>query len=312
MSNSHFVHGCGRCSACRINSRDVWADRLIAESREHSATCVVALSYADPIGPTLVGPPASISPDLSRSDCFKFLDALRLKLAEQGRKLRFHLLADYGEQMFRPHYHVMLFGEFGCLRGRTSIERLRTSEGCCDWCRMVSGVWRRGDIYAIPFDGSAAMARYNAQHQLKRMEFDQNPALRDRVPPFQLMSRRPALGHGLAVRVADAYRELEANGVKFIDIPSYLHSGKSSRFNLGRTNHATVRKLLGRPKGLPVSVQIAKSHAMRLWRTEALSKFGSVSARLSLEGEAASARLEFERSIKAARKFAKNLPDGVR
>lgn len=91
---------CRRCTGCRMNYAAEWSMRFMHEASMHSENCVVTLTYDDEHLPYR----GSIDyPEVQR-----FLK--RLRFAFSGRKVRFAVGCEYGEQLGRPHYHAALFG----------------------------------------------------------------------------------------------------------------------------------------------------------------------------------------------------------
>lgn len=93
---------CGRCGFCGATRRSDWATRLHFESRLHIGSKFVTLTYADA---HLVW--KSGVPQLHREHVQLFFKRLR----KAGYKLRYYGVGEYGSKTFRPHYHVLLFGD---------------------------------------------------------------------------------------------------------------------------------------------------------------------------------------------------------
>lgn len=156
---------CGRCIACRLNKGRAWSVRIMHEVKHASASCFCTLTYDDEHIP--------VSKSLVVSDCQKFLKRLR---KNTGKKIRFFLGGEYGEENKRPHYHVCLFGV-----GKEDIKTIESSWGL--------GFVHVGDI-------TPDSAAYVAGYTLKKLTGDRAGEYTKRgvVPEFGLMSRRPGIG----------------------------------------------------------------------------------------------------------------------
>lgn len=83
-----------------MNHASHWATRITNEAAKHEENSFLTLTYADE---HLPDPPA-----VSRRALQLFLK--RIRKAFNPQKLRFFACGEYGTQLFRPHYHVILFG----------------------------------------------------------------------------------------------------------------------------------------------------------------------------------------------------------
>lgn len=156
---------CGRCIACRLNKGRAWSVRIMNEVKHAPASCFVTLTYDDDHLPA--------SKSLSVEDCQKFMKRLR---KNTGKKIRFFLGGEYGEENKRPHYHVILFGV-----------------GEADQ-KIIDRSWGLGFVHVgtVSYDSACYVAGYT----LKKLS---GPAAseysrRGIRPEFGLMSRRPGIG----------------------------------------------------------------------------------------------------------------------
>lgn len=241
---------CGRCLHCRINRQQIWRHRIMLEAEKHSNNAFVTLTYDDehmPLGDTLV--PA---------DTQKFMKRLRKALPG---KIRFYLVGEYGDQTWRPHYHVILFGYPACLYGQT---RARPG-GCCHWCDLIASKWKKG----ITHCGSVteASAAYTCKYVLKRLTYADDPRLNGRHPEFSRMSNRPGIG---ASAMEDVARVIAQNKIAPEDVPSYLQRGRK-HYPLGRYLQRRLRKELGRDEQTPEEVLAVWQDELRSLREAARS-----------------------------------------
>lgn len=171
---------------CRINRKRLWTARLLLESFEHEQSYFVTLTYNNenlPQGGTLV--PKHLQDFLKR-----------LRKAVAPRKIRFFAVGEYGEQTFRPHYHLCVFGAVA--------DR-----------RVFSDCWTAGhvDVGEITKDSCAYIAGYC----IKKLTKADDPRLGGRHPEFTRMSLRPGIGHDAAVEIARFQNTAEGSKVVIRD-----------------------------------------------------------------------------------------------
>ena len=166
--------GCGHCYQCAMQYSNMWALRIIDESRKYDATCFVTLTYSPehlPDGGTLV-----------KRDVQLWLK--RLRKAIEPIKIRYYLCGEYGSKGQRPHYHVIIFGwrpsDLVPLRVSRKGEQLYNSD-------IIVNTWGKG--FVSVGDLSMRSVKYCAKYLNKL-----NPVLPGRLKPFVLMSRRPGIG----------------------------------------------------------------------------------------------------------------------
>lgn len=101
----HIQVPCGQCIACRVRKAQEWSARLWLEWKTCSAaSCFLTLTYDDD----------HLPPDRSLhvEDYQLFLKRLRKKL--DPLKVRYYCAGEYGSQLERPHFHLLIFGtDFG-------------------------------------------------------------------------------------------------------------------------------------------------------------------------------------------------------
>lgn len=156
--------GCGQCIPCRINRRRVWASRQVLESRCHDANTFLTLTYDEENMPE----DGSLDPLHLRY----FFDRLRKRLGYSS--FRYLAVGEYGDQTWRPHYHVNLFGI-----GPELAE-------------VYQETWARGFTYAGDFNWNTAT--YVSGYVVKKMTKPDDWRLDGRYPEFARMSRDPGLG----------------------------------------------------------------------------------------------------------------------
>lgn len=102
LSKQDMVVPCGNCPFCAATRRSDWATRLHYEARLHYGSKFVTLTYADA---HLTW--AHLRPQLVKKDLQDWFKRVRKK----GYNFRYYAVGEYGSKTFRPHYHVILFGE---------------------------------------------------------------------------------------------------------------------------------------------------------------------------------------------------------
>lgn len=187
--------GCGQCMPCRVNKRRVWSSRMILEAACHSAASFVTLTYNEeniPDAGTLVP-----------RDLQLWLKRFR-KSVGPGR---FFAVGEYGDQSWRPHYHVALYGY-----GR-------------EYGNCISQTWGKG--YVDVGDLTPHSACYIAGYTTKKMTSKDDPRLQYGLhPEFARMSLRPGIGAPAIASIATALRSRA--GERYIndngDVPSVLRN----------------------------------------------------------------------------------------
>jgi hypothetical protein len=179
---------CSRCIGCRLERSRIWASRIMHENQLHEESCFLTLTYDDKNLPH--------NNNLDKSALQKFFKRLRKKIG----KVRYFACGEYGDQLGRPHYHVILFGHaFSDDRTLYAVRngnRLYNSE-------TLQGLWNRGHcvIGDVSFESAAYTARYIMKKQLGLpdelkdcvIDYDTGEILFEREPEFVTMSRRPGI-----------------------------------------------------------------------------------------------------------------------
>nr|QXN72791.1 MAG: replication initiator protein [Microvirus sp.] len=186
---------CGRCVGCRLDRASGWALRCQHEASLFDHNSFVTLTYDEENIPEYGS--------LRYSDVQKFLKRLRkralgFEASPSGKyPIRFFAAGEYGEQFQRPHYHLLLFN-FDFKDRKKISKRLFDSE-------LLSELWPHG--HASCGSVSAASAAYVSQYSMKKVygrveaerwysEVDRTSGeVKERVPEFVVMSRRPGIGY---------------------------------------------------------------------------------------------------------------------
>lgn len=190
---------CGQCIGCRLERSRQWAVRIVHESRMHSSSCFVTLSYS----PENLPPGAS----LRYRDVQLFLKRLRKHF-----RCRFFVCGEYGDCGHRPHYHACLFGV-----NFADKKYLAKSDAGSVLYRsaLLEKLWPLGfsSIGELNFESAAYAARYcvkkvtgpNAESHYRVVDVASGEFI-DRVPEFAKMSLKPGIGAEWYARFsADVY-----------------------------------------------------------------------------------------------------------
>ena len=190
--------GCNRCVLCRQRNKKMWATRCIHEAQMCNGGVFLTLTVSDDsLERTFPGGSLTYKP---------FQDFMkRLRKGTEKYKMvmlsdhpiRFFMCGEYGEQFWRPHYHVCLFG---CDFPDKFVQRY-TEDGQPLYdspflieLRHVNGVEVFGEVSNFapitPYDVS-----YTAGYVEKKIFKDQSEYVkRGLEPEFVRMSRRPGIG----------------------------------------------------------------------------------------------------------------------
>ncbi len=173
---------CGRCILCRLETSRQWAMRCMHEASLHEENCFVTLTYRDEMLPE--------DGSLVKRDFQKFMKRLRAR--NDGRRIRFYHVGEYGERSRRPHYHCLLFGfDF--------VDKVHWTyrNGNEVWIsKELEEVWPLGfsEIGSVTFESAAYCARYIVD-KFKHKDAELVKAhYGGREPEYSTMSRRPGIG----------------------------------------------------------------------------------------------------------------------
>lgn len=228
---------CGQCMPCRLNRRRVWTHRLLLEQLQHGDSAFVTLTYDDfhlPLGESLVPKDAQDWLKRFRKDIYPL-------------KVRYYLVGEYGDESFRPHYHVALFGYPTCRFGVSRYSRSRLS--CCDVCDRVRDTWSRGNVSLGTLEPHSA--QYIAGYVTKKMTSVDDPRLGGRHPEFARMSLRPGLGYDALFELSSEILKLDLVDPQG-DVPSALRHG-SRLLPLGRYLRRKLRSMVLGNEAAPAS-----------------------------------------------------------
>lgn len=170
----------------------------------------------------------------------------RLRRNFTTNPLRYFAVGEYGEVSGHPHFHAILFGYPTCSGARCQDRSGRYS---CEACQIVRDAWGAGHIYLgdLTKDSASYVAGYVTKGWTQDNEYT-HKYLKGRHPEFARMSRRPGLGHGVAVALAQNLKPItnfsEAYFGNASDVPSVVTSDGRDQ-PVGRYLKQVMRKELG-------------------------------------------------------------------
>ena len=201
VKTEYYLCGCGKCVPCMLAEQRDWAFRLMLEAEVNDTAFFITLTFNDENLPedNCVHP----------NDVQRFMNSLRKKLERICKskgicvpKLSYFAVGEYGRKENRPHYHIMLYN--------FPIHRV------FDMYRVVCDLWNRGFV-KVEFC-TPKTCNYVCKYMMKL-----DPRKHD-VPPFRLMSRRPAIGYRYFMEHGDVLEFMnrpETSTLHFRDGKSY-------------------------------------------------------------------------------------------
>lgn len=156
---------CGQCMPCRINKGRHWSARIIMEwLTTPQRSYFLTFTYNEenlPPGGTL--------------EKQKFRQFLKNAQKRHTGPFRYYLVGEYGDESFRPHYHLAIFPQHPAQVG------------------LLTRLWQKGFTQATEINH--ARARYLANYTAKKLTKGCDPRLEGREPEFRSSSRNPPLGY---------------------------------------------------------------------------------------------------------------------
>lgn len=244
---------CGQCMPCRFNRRREWSHRIMLEATLFADNAFVTLTYDEAHVRRVKDKPDGL-PELRPLDVQLWMKRLRRSVPDL--KLRYYLVGEYGDDTFRPHYHVALFGMPCCIHARSRYRNGRRD--CCYWCDLIRDTWSHGivDVGTLSIES----AQYIAGYVTKKMNRVDDDRLGGRFPEFARMSLRPGIGADFMHEVGST---LLMHGLEDLaDVPSALRHGRRI-LPLGRYLRRKLRTIVGRSPDAPESTLVEASEEVR-------------------------------------------------
>lgn len=186
LNKERVEYPCGQCTNCKINRRRSWVLRNYLELADHpQGSSFLTLTYDDE------HLPENKLLQKDRRDFKLFMKRLR---KWSPYKLRYFGCGEYGSTTQRPHYHLICYGLPEMLRDSPEHKKLVQ-------------LWGNGHVDC----GSVTLhsIQYVAGYTLKAGQPSNWCFV---VPPHNLCSRRPGIGHRRIQQLADQIFEKEYDG----------------------------------------------------------------------------------------------------
>lgn len=171
LPKQDMVVPCGVCAFCGATKRSDWALRLHYEGRRHLVKKFVTLTYADPNLRWKNGVSQLYKRDLQL--WFK-------RIRRAGYKVRYYAVGEYGSKTYRPHYHVLLFGDVpdDVIRDSWCEESTSRNAGQPTGHVHIGAVTEASVMYCLGYiiNGKGWQMRTKRER------------------PFAIMSRKPGIG----------------------------------------------------------------------------------------------------------------------
>lgn len=235
------------------------------EATMHSDNAFCTLTYS-----TESLPMSAAGPSLEPKHLQDFLKRFRKAIAP--RLIRFYAVGEYGDQSFRPHYHLALFNYPTCSYGRSRYSAPFNRVNCCYACDLVRDAWGLGLVDLGTLEVKSA--QYIAGYVTKKMTHSDDPRLAGRHPEFSRMSLRPGLGRHYMDEVASTLMQFNLDKTQD-DVPSSLRHG-AKELPLGSYLRRNLRKLIGRDEKAPESVLKKMDEELRAVREAAFNNSKSL------------------------------------
>lgn len=183
ISKVDMVVPCGRCAFCAATRRSDWATRLEYEAKRHVVKKFITLTYAN----------AHLTWDHNRPQLVKEdLQAWFKAVRKTGAKIRYYAVGEYGSKTFRPHYHVLLFG---------NVED-----------DVIRKCWKLGQVHIGTV--TQASVNYCLGYMISGKAWNMR---HHRVAPFSLMSLRPGLGSNYVTEAMIRWHKSDRKNYVLVD-----------------------------------------------------------------------------------------------
>lgn len=216
LSKQEMVVPCGSCAFCAATRRSDWATRLHYEAKLHYGSKFVTLTYSN----------NNLTWDKGLSQLNKKdLQLWFKRVRKAGYKFRYYAVGEYGSTTYRPHYHILVFGD-------VPESVLRKAWAKCNR--------KTGKYYAIGHVHIGAVTQASVMYCLGYMVNGKHWRMRHkRVAPFSTMSRRPGLGHNYLTKAMRAWHKDDRKNYCILDgakrhLPRYYKTKIFSKVDLVR------------------------------------------------------------------------------
>lgn len=237
---------CSKCLGCKADLALTWSIRAYHESTLHVQNSFITLTYDNEHMPS--------DGKIDKRELQLFLKRLR----RDGTKIRYLACGEYGGQTRRPHYHAIIFG-------KDWLEHKISITGDLYTAKPLMDIWGKGIVSIAPV--TMASICYVAGYVNKKIADPDT---------FNLMSRRPGIGHLWLDRYAD---DISRTGVVSIEGRAYQVPKRYMQWNetefahikLERQKHAREKSKLT-DSIQKFSEQIARERALKSKQKSKLEK----------------------------------------
>lgn len=189
-----------------------------------------------------------------------------LKRVRYYCRTRFFLVGEYGDESWRPHYHLLLFGlgeevHFGCGCGKCRECRRQGRKSRCT-C-VLCGAWTYGLVHIGTVTQESV--QYTASYVEKKLTSSKDVRLGGRFPEFTRMSRKPGIGASYVDSAVVPFLHSYAGCIAIRnagDVPGQLRLG-GSLWPLGRYLRDRARVQGGYPSGEPLRTKERRLRAVQ-------------------------------------------------
>lgn len=158
-----FKVPCGQCDGCKLERARQWAVRCMHEASLYERNCFITLTYNDehlPLHGLLV-----------YDEFQRFMKRLRKRF--KGRRVRFFMCGEYGEDHDRPHFHACLFNfDFDdrvYFKTSPSGSKIYTSKILDSlWCGKGGDSFGFATVGDVDFNSAGYVARYTLKKSVGR------------------------------------------------------------------------------------------------------------------------------------------------
>lgn len=187
---------CGQCLGCRLNYSRHWAVRCMHEASMHAENIFLTLTYA----------PEHLPADhsLDKNAVPTFMADLR---RWTGVKMKYFHCGEYGDQLSRPHYHLLIFG----WRPKDAVIWKRTPFPLWN-SSTIEQFWPYGfaPFGELTFESAAYTARYatkkitgkRARSHYERFD-PETGEIFNLQPEYATMSNRGGIGRSWLLKYLD-------------------------------------------------------------------------------------------------------------
>lgn len=205
-----FKVPCRKCLGCLNDRRNEWASRCLLEAKEHKHNCFITLTYRESDKP----------PCLVRKHFQDFMKRLR----ERFRKLgipspRVYYRGEYGERFSRPHFHFIAFNcdfpdkrVLWWMKGNRKYQHAVPGSIPYYTSEFLEETWQHGFVLIAP------VCLQSIKYVCNYLDKGQSPVGYE-APPFNGMSRRPAIGRAWFNAHFDSGDMLEVCHITSVKLP---------------------------------------------------------------------------------------------